>query len=201
MKYRFVFGWFTLIGGVMLIVGFIWLIGNKFLKLPDLMRSVLTICSIVLVIIGGLCMTLVIVPSNDVSFCDSVPIQPVNLNNTTIYYGESFVTRNGDLLNEGDICVILIDNMAWFARGLPSDDTVVVDTDWLPCVKTYERYWDVSLLGLTPSFKIPRNDCLYELHVPKNSGNEMIPYINDNYRYRDPLSVMPEGSYLVSEFL
>ena len=111
------------------------------------MRSVLTICSIVLVIIGGLCMTLVIVPSNDVSFCDSVPIQPVNLNNTTIYYGESFVTRNGDLLNEGDICVILIDNMAWFARGLPSDDTVVVDTDWLPCVKTYERYWDVSLLG------------------------------------------------------
>lgn len=198
----FEFEWITMIGCIMVIIGLIWLIGRHiglFFEAPDVLNSILTVFSIVLLIVGCLFISVVITPSDEIRLYDSVGIQGINVDNSTVYYGESFITKNGDLLHEGDVCVILIGDGVWCSRGLPKESTFILKNDGLPCVKTYECYWNVSLLGLTPSFQISRSDCVYEVCVPENSGNEVIPYVNDNYRYREPLKHVEEGSYLISE--
>lgn len=172
----------------------------SFVATSNELKPFLNVCGIICLLVGCVFFSAVVTPSDEISLYDSTPVQGVTWNNSTVYYGDAFITKDGILMNKGEICVILIEDGVWFARGLPPANTTIIEVAGMPIVRIYECYWDVSLFfGLLPSIKIPSDKCVYELCIPKNSGNEVIPYLNDDYRLRDPIKYVPYGSYLIGE--
>lgn len=193
------FIWFDLIGFILAILGLMCIFSEKIVVINRLCTSVLHVCGIALLLIGISCVLLIVVPSDDVVLCDTTYIQGIKINDSVVYYGDCFVDKNGNVLNEGEVCVILIGDNSLFARALPSEDTRIVNSTGYAQVKTYQRQWTVHWLFYLVSFNFPRKEFVYELHVPENSGCEIIPYVNDNLKFHNPLKYVPEGSYLISE--
>lgn len=195
------FIWFDLIGCILIILGFLCVLSERIIVVNQLFTNILHVCGIVLILIGLAWVLLIVVPSDEVVLCDTTYVQGIKLDNSTVYYGESFIDKNGNFLNDGDVCVILIGDMSLFARGLPQNETKIIEGVGNPHIKTYQRQWTVHWLFYLVSFEFPRNEFIYELYVPKNSGVEAMPYVNDRLKLSNPLKYVPEGSYLISEFL